>query len=282
MRPVDWLCVARNGQRRWQFVCLLAVLMFVAGAGCNLTHLATAPTATPAVPDPVLAGDVWEFASPGVAFRQIRQPLTETYTPVVWAVRIDPLQAQFRVHYSPGTAFSVIEWDSHLPDAEVIVNAAFFDPDHTALGLVVSDGIVHGTSFQGFGGMFQVDGAGHVRVCSLVTEPYAGEALQQAVQGFPVLIEAGGQRAPSGDGFDARSLRTVVGQDLHGNIVFVVFYSPISLSEVQDWLLASDLGLTVAFGLDGGGSTGLVIRRSSGKVRLPSFDRVPSVIAVYN
>ncbi len=248
--------------------------------GCNLSragHVIVIPTASSLPPD---LGDSWMAIAPGIEVREMALPVASLLargTMVV--VRLDPATVTMRVHYTPGEAHSLAEWQETLPEARIIVNGGFFDEADRALGLLVSDGQVYGQSFVGFGVMLQGDGVG-VRVRSLVTEPYQGEWLWQAVQAFPLLIE-GGALAAQGPGFDERSRRTWVGQDRFGRILFGETHNLIGLAALQAWLLAADLDLTIAFALDGGRSTGLIIRTPAYQRTLPSFDRLPSVIALY-
>lgn len=265
-------------------VCLVrrAVLVLAALAlfGCNLVLLPDGRqpvpvTATPTL-SPVPVANGWEPVSPGVEFRRLGSD------PEAFLVRLDPAVVTFRVHYSPGDPHSLNEWRTLLPQAWIIINAAFFDEEDQALGLLVSDGQAYGQSFSGFGGMFQVDAAGGVRVRSLVTEPYQGEWLGQAVQAFPMLIEVGGVLAPSGEGFDVPSRRTFVAQDRAGRIILAVIpHDLISLADLQQWLYQSDLDLYIAFGLDGGRSTAMGLYSPAGDRLYPALDQLPSVIAVY-
>ncbi len=129
--------------------------------------------------------------APGIEVREMALPVASLLARgTMIVVRLDPATVTLRVHYVPGEARSLAEWQEALPEARIIVNGAFFDEANRALGLLVSDGQAYGQSFIGFGGMLQVDGAG-MRVRSLVTEPYQGEALWQAVQAFPLLLEGG-------------------------------------------------------------------------------------------
>jgi uncharacterized protein YigE (DUF2233 family) len=218
--------------------------------------------------------------APGIEVREMVLPVVSLLargTMVV--VRLDPAIVTLRVHYTPGAAHSLAEWQEALPEARVIVNGGFFDETNRALGLLVSDGQAYGQSFVGFGGMLQVDGMG-VRVRSLVTAPYQGESLWQAVQAFPLLLE-GGTLAAQGPGFGERSRRTWVGQDRAGRVLFGATHNLVGLADLQAWLLAADLELMIAFALDGGGSTGMVIQTPIYQRMLPSFDRLPAVIALY-
>lgn len=268
-------------------VVLRALLFALALLGCTLARglsdLATSvPTALPAPTraPTALPGTGWTTVAPGVERRDARVTLdgASPFTAVV--VRLDPARVTFRVHYSPGDALRMDEWRDRLGAAVVIVNAGFFDEADAALGLVVSDGQASGQTFVGFGGMFQVDATG-ARVRSLVGDPYYGEPLIQAAQAFPVLVEAGGVAAPQGDGFDEGSRRTVVAQDGAGRILFIAVPGAfVSLADLQAWLLTGDLDIAIACALDGGRSTGMVIRGAETQM-YPSLDQLPTVIAAY-
>ncbi len=268
-------------------VCGLIGGLILVLAGCTLVvapenNAPAAPPTQAAAPAtrPIEARpDGWRTVAPGIEQRTMAVEGALGFD--AHLVRLDPAQVAFRVHYSPGTPRSLDDWQAALPQASVIVNAAFFDESGRALGLLVSDGQVTGQSFAGFGGMFQVDASG-ARVRSLVTEPYQGERLEQAIQAFPMLLEVGGVLAPSGDGFDQRNRRTVIAQDRAGRVIFAVIpYGLVSFSDLQQWLVASDLDLQIAFALDGGRSTGMVVRTPDGETVHPALDRLPSVIAAY-
>lgn len=271
----DWL--TDNHRMRSLVISSICLVLL----GCNLTRM----TQTGIAPTPVLtaipAAPGWSLIAPGIEQRNLDLDLGDEQQTRAVIVRIDPAAAHLRVHYSPDEPQWINEWGALLPDALVIVNGAFFDETDHALGLLVSEGQTFGSSFTGFGGMLQVTENG-VRVRSLVSEPYLGETLIHAVQAFPMLIETGGVLAPQGDGFDQRSRRTAVGQDRAGRIVFVVIpLNLVSLAELQQGLLNSDLDLTIAFALDGGGSTGLVIQGDE-DILYPALDPLPNVIAIYS
>lgn len=259
---------------------VLGLLML---AGCSLTRaeiIPPTPTDTPA-PAPIDTGG-WELIRPGIEQRTDTIAGQGTLSAAAVVVRIDPAQVTFAVGYRPGEPLSLNDWRAALPGAVAIVNGAFFDENQRALGLVASEGQIFGQTFSGFGGMFQVTDAGP-RVRSLVSEPYQGEPLWHAVQSFPMLVEAGGVPAPRGQGFDDPARRTVIAQDSAGRILLIITpLSEATFSAVQDWLLSSDLDVRIAFALDGGRSTGLVLDRAEGTDDVyAAFDRLPSVIAVF-
>jgi uncharacterized protein YbjT (DUF2867 family) len=120
-----------------------------------------------------------------------------------------------------------------------------------------------------------VDGVPSVR--SLVAQPHQpGERLDQAVQGFPMLIYPDGTAFAREDG--ARARRTALGQDAEGRIyVILAPRTALTLAELAAWMRASDLDLIIALNLDGGGSTGYDAGPSD---RVDSLTPVPSVVVV--
>lgn len=258
----------------------LGIVLFTL-LGCNLAvDVSNSVTIRPEMPPP--GTESWQVVAPGIEHRDMTIRLDGSRSVRAILVRLDPAWITFRVHYRPAAPYTISGWRERLPGAAIIVNGGFYDTDDYAVGMVVSDGQVYGQSYSGFGGMFQVDTGGLARVRSLVTEPYQGEALSQAVQAFPMLIEAPGVRAPQDGGFDDSSRRTLIGQDIAGRIIVVVIpRQSISLNDLQTWLLASDLDVQIALALDGGRSTGMVISTPGYSAVYPSLDKVPDVIAVY-
>jgi uncharacterized protein YigE (DUF2233 family) len=135
-------------------------------------------------------------------------------------------------------------------------------------GLVVGQGQTVGASYGAFAGMFAVTPAGP-SLRWLEQQPLQpGEALQAGLQSFPLLIKPGGILgfpAQHDDGQQAR--RTIVGQDRRGRIIFLVTgHQFFTLHRLSMYLVESDLDLDIALNLDGGTSSGLLLRRAA-----PSF-----------
>ena len=262
---------------------IFAAFLMLIGSACNLNVGSPPPTPRPtATPTPPTAAQGWTLVAPGVETRSIQVGQTFTNIPFNMIVtRIDPAQALFRVHYVPGTWRTFPEWQAVLSEPLLIVNGSFFTQGGEAVGLVVADGQRFGSTLRGFGGMFQVI-KDDVRVRSLVGEPFTDDAYNQVVQGFPMLIEPGGFAASTGDGFDDPARRTMIAQDRQGRVLLMVTpLGQLTLRNAQAWLLSSELDIDVAFGLDGGKSTGLYLNTGGTGTSYPSIDPVPAVIAVY-
>jgi hypothetical protein len=248
-------------------------------AAALLTGCASTPTALTATTPANITH--WESLAPGLE-RQFYKPGGDYPLTQLVALRIDPLQYTFRAQYRPGAPLNVTGWRDALPGAVAFVNANYFDPQGNALGLVVVDGLAYGHAYEGLGGMLQVQNGG-VRVRSTILEPYVGEALEQAVQAFPMLM-TNGQASFSNTQGDRASRRTLVGQDIQGRIVLMVTtsLSGIKLVDLSLYLASTDLQLVNVVNLDGGGSSLLaVMLPDQPSYFVPSFDPVPTVLAVY-
>ncbi|MEO8083904.1 MAG: phosphodiester glycosidase family protein [Ardenticatenales bacterium] len=190
-------------------------------------------------------------------------------------VRVDPGRYRFEVAYRPGAPQSLSAWQAET-GAAVVVNAGYFTEENVATGRIVSAGTPSGLSYGAFAGMFAVTESGP-EVRWLGERPYdEAEPLQEAVQSFPILVRPDGGAAYSEeDGRVAR--RTIVGQDRAGRIVLAVMpMGGLSLRALSEWLAtARDLDLRLAFNLDGGASSGLLLPDGTGD---PGLVPVPAVI----
>ncbi len=251
-------------------------------SSCSLTTDNIIPS-TEAMPSteiptvqPTISDSEWQQLAPGLeqrAYTPNDNPLAQ-----IIVLRIDPNMYTFRAHYRAGSPLGLGEWESTLSDAVALVNANFFDPQNRVLGLLVSDGMVYGSSYFGRGGTFVIQN-GQARVRSNLVEPYQGEALEQAVQAFPMLV-LDGVSIFEDLSATSTSRRTIVAQDIQGRILLMVTpFLGLLLTELSVYLPTTDMGIVNAVNLDGGGSTMMFVAPSN--FRLPSLDPVPSVLAVY-
>jgi exopolysaccharide biosynthesis protein len=241
-----------------------------------LTPTLLEPTSTPLPPS------TWEQLMPGLEIRSEWIVTGGVNTPIeMTIVRVDPALFDLKVHYDSGNIARVSDWQART-GAVFLVNGGFFLPTKETLGLIVTDGQAYGDSFVGHGGMLSVSEGG-VYIRSLAQFPYLpGEALEEAVQGRPMLLYPG--RYPVQFTLsDELSRRTAVGQDSQGRLVFIVNdYGALSLYALRDCLADNDeLDLWTAFNLDGGGSTGMALQVNGRSLLIESWSLVPSVVAVY-
>jgi uncharacterized protein YigE (DUF2233 family) len=129
--------------------------------------------------------------------------------------------------------------------------------------------------------MLAID-AGGAELRWLEQEPYnATESLQAALQSFPMLVKPGGIPGYGAEQeSNARARRTVIAQDRHGRILFIVAPKGyFTLYQLSLYLTESDLGLDLAINLDGGGSTGILVAEP--RELISPTRPIPFVILVY-
>lgn len=239
-------------------------------------HPTAWPTLTPLPPD-----TGWQSVQPGVELRRITVR-ADSSSEQLTLVRLDPTKVRFEVHYDPLNPRTVYAWAQEL-GSQIVINGAYFTPENTTVGLLISEGQHWGTPYGSFAGMFCVSSDGAVSVRWLQDFPYSpAEPLQYAIQSFPVLVKTGGIMGFPADADDGRpARRTVVAQDTSGRILFIVApEGTFSLHRTARFLTESDLQINVALNLDGGTSTGLWVSTDAGSLRIDSLVPVPSVITV--
>lgn len=271
---------------------LLLALLALAVAGCRRDLLAplVAPTASPAptptlAPTPIPADSGWETIRPGMEKRILNLVDDESgrWLENVTVVRLAPDAFRFGVAYRPGAPHSLEAWQAQTGSL-LVVNGGFYTEAYVATGLIISDGVASGVSYQGFGGMFAVTEDGPV-VRSLRETPYdPAEPLRAALQSFPLLLAPGGRPAfPEEDGQQAR--RTVVAQDESGRLLFLVANrGHFTLHRLSRFMESSDLDVDVALNLDGGPSSGLFVAPTAAgdaPLHIPSYSPLPAVITVH-
>lgn len=222
------------------------------------------------------AADGWRGIAPGLESQELAvRDAGGALVDRALAVRIDPARYAFDVAYRPGEPQSLAAWQAET-GADVVVNGGYFTEAHVATGLIVAGGTPSGASYGDFAGEFAVTAAGP-EVRWLAERPHdPAEPLVAAVQAFPLLVRPDGQPAyPDDGGLPAR--RTVIGQDAGGRIVVAVLpLGGLTLHALSTWLAgAPELALRIAFNLDGGASSGLLLPDGTGE---PGLSAVPSVI----
>lgn len=242
------------------------------------TNAAVAPPPVSPTPE---QDSGWVEGGVGIAVRHLRVPEQpgQPAFPVI-VVRLDPANVRLRVVYTPEHPRTLRQW---FADAQPLlaVNGGFFTEQYQSAALVVSDGVVSGGSYSGFGGMLAIAPDGNVSLRSLRDQPYdPHEPLMQAIQSFPMLLFPGGAPAAiDDDGAFAR--RTAVAIDRSGHLLLIV--SPASgftLRGLANWLAGSDLDIERALNFDGGSSTGMFLSVGALNEQIDSFGPLPMVLLV--
>lgn len=264
------------GKASWVRLTVSLLTMLLTLSACNM-QLKALPGAIAEAPSTVVARSGWTVIAPGLEWREITEDNDQLSQLKI--LRIDPRHYFFRAKYSPAKPYSLAQWRARVPEAVAIVNANFFDPAYMALGLVISDGVAHGSPYLERGGSFLVNGD-RATVHANGSMPQRNlDSAEQAVQGFPLLVEKGEQEYFGGPKQE-RAPRTAIAEDAAGKILIIS--APLlgpTLGDLSAFLAESDLEIETAFNLDGGGSTFMAVRDIN--YFQPSFDAVPVILAVY-
>lgn len=272
--------------RRSILLVLVIGLMLAITAGCTSDQLSLqrgtpatlAAQATP-MPSAETIMEGWEPAAAGLEFRTME--LTANGRNGTFSIiRLDPARYHIRVAYDRNNPGLVSEWAEAVKPV-ALINGGYFDKNKRATALVIFDGVVQGSSYEGFGGMVVVNADGKFELRSLRQQPYdPSEPLRQAMQSSPMLIQPGGEMSEL-EADEDRSRRTVIARDRAGRILLMVSPWPtFTLPELARALKDSDLELDAALNLDGGRSTGLYINTPAKQMLIEAFDRLPLVLVV--
>jgi len=236
--------------------------------------------ATPQVGPSTPALDKWTQAAPGIELRSEKWTTSTNDTDTVVITRLDPHKVHIKIGYNANQPLTMNEWMRET-GASAIINGGYFDDHNKPTGLLIADGQVVGSSYQGFGGMLAVDKQGNVTLRSLSEQPYNPDTdrLQQATQSSPMLMINGKRTQFSANEVNQR--RSVVATDTHGRLLLIV--SPeqaFTLDELATLLTTSDLSIKDALNLDGGASTGLYVNAGNQQVSIDPMTPLPIVIIV--
>lgn len=221
----------------------------------------------------------WQLIQPGLEQRTITL-LTEQglIAEEVTLLRMDPAVVELRVAYQPGAPRSLDAWQAET-GALAVVNGGYFTPEFFATGLIVVDGVASGISYGNFAGMLIISEAGS-ELRWLAQRPYLpDEPIRYGLQSFPMLIKPGGVADFPDDGGEP-SRRTAIAQDSHGRMLLLVApWGHFTLHALSQFLDRSDLDVDIAFNLDGGSSTGLLVAEP--RLEIAAYGELPAVITVH-
>lgn len=209
--------------------------------------------------------------SPAVTHRQIPGPVE------MHLVRFDRARATLRV--IDLAAGQTVAQAARANGALAGVNGGYFKPDHTPLGLVMSQGVVlhPQESAKILTGVLSVTSRGASLLRS--EEFKLGRRVWEALQAGPFLVDHGA--AVAGLNATRRAERTVLLADRQG-VAALLTTGPVTLAQLGQLLATpgtlGDLKIDRALNLDGGSSTALWVA-ADGFSR-PEWKPVRNAVAV--
>jgi len=220
----------------------------------------------------------WRVVSPGLEFATVSgEPYCRRGSSHVAVLRIDHGRLPLRVlHYTrqpEREPLTLIEWQKRT-GALAVFNAGQYYPDHSYMGLLVSDGeTVSRRMHPNFRAALVAAperGGREARVLDLERDTLDAKQprWREVAQSFMLFDRAGEVRVRRSD---LVANRTVVAEDRRGRIVVVVTEGGYTLADLARLLREGPLHLTHAMAMDGGYEAQLCV--NAGNFRYVSFGR---------
>lgn len=223
------------------------MIVSLAGASCQMDVVPT-----PAVDEPL---DQWISLSPAVERRVLRLPHEQTmYEIVAYRLRKDLITTSLYYQNPPKR---LEEWGA-MNEGDIVINGAFFTEEFLPTGAFTYQGaLMAGSSYEAARSATAAIADGTLSLFDTAEEPLPKRQWDHSFQSFPVLIHRSGEAGVTEES-EKIARRTVLADDEAGNIyLLIVDRTPITLFDLTNVLLASDLPLDMAVNLDGGPSTAL-------------------------
>lgn len=175
---------------------------------------------------------------------------------------------------------NIVTWSEVEPQANIIINGSYYLEDNSPAGyLMINRERVGELIFdQEVSGAVVVND-NQLEVRDLAEEPFiSGEKNDFVLQSFPFLIKNGLINIKKDSNKVAR--RTAIGIDNEKNIYLIILsHDELSLYRLAQSLKETGIDFVNVLNLDGGSSTGLVIRQSNGEFLIrDSLSKIPNVI----
>ncbi len=204
---------------------------------------------------------------------------------IIVVTKINPKFYKFTLHQDTKQPKNISEWQDFL-NSDIVVNGGFFDNNFNSTGGLIIDKKIFGkltkTGENGYTGMIIIDKK-NIDLKYLPKQQFQVDIKNlpdYALQSFPTLIIPDGKRGII-ENSNKKAKRTIIAKDKNKNILFInTKNSTMTLFEIMEFLLNSDLNINIAINLDGGKSSGIKILTNNFYYEIPSITKVPNVIAV--
>ncbi len=178
----------------------------------------------------------------------------------ITVLRIDEDKYEWALAQDRSNPKIISQWQQKLK-AEIVINGGYFDENNESTGFLKIEGEKFGNlsinGKNGYTGMLLIkDNQPELRY--LPAENYKNEKVNFALQTFPTLIYNNKSLITEDSGKTAR--RTVLAQTKDKKTYIIISESFISLYKLAQWLENSELDISIAINLDGGPSTGLIVK----------------------
>jgi uncharacterized protein YigE (DUF2233 family) len=249
----------------------LILLLLSLGVSCQTSLFNNAETPPKQSP---LQQQGWQTVTEGMERRVYKSDKPENGFEFT-AYRLNNKLFQLDLAYNQ-TPKRLEDWHKELGSI-LVMNGAYFTENMVPTGLFVDEGATMNAD------TYDLDRSGTVVIkngqLSFVSDFPASTVGLDLFQSFPLLVNNGEAAVATDSERIAR--RSVLATDEAGRILFlIVDKTPLSLYELSQILIQSDLELTYALNLDGGPSSGLLYNDGAFKESFLPLVELPIVLSV--
>jgi len=211
--------------------------------------------------------------------QSVRAPIATSTAGEIEMFRFDPAQYRFDLA-ATSSRLNIGAWAARLPGASAIVNGGYYLEDGSPAGYFAVNGERIGKA------AFDLDKTALLvfdegaEIVDTSSTDFALSGLKTAMQTYPFLVRDGAPAVREDSGKTAR--RSFIGVDRDGGVwMGVVANADVTLYELSRRLVGLGVEWRDVVNLDGGPSTGISVRFTSGRVVRETFGGVPNVIAAF-
>jgi exopolysaccharide biosynthesis protein len=223
-------------------------------------------------------GDGWHVIDDSISFIDWEYGEADE-TQIIKIFRLRPADFNISLEYSSEEPKYVSEWIGSLEDAEIVINGAYFHEDYSPSGYLKIDYSRIGERIfdQNLSGLLVIEN-NELSIRNLGKDPLSsGEKVENGLQSYPFLIKdlIRGFKEDSGK----KAHRTAIGLD-NNDYIYIILVDDhrITLYDLMVELIKTNIEFTQVLNLDGGTSTGMIIKRGNYEEIHDSMVKVPSVI----
>lgn len=226
----------------------------------------------------------WSFISESIEIREqtvLSAPTSSEITSSIdlLLLRFSPDLVEAKLHYQ-ALPIRMEEWQTRLLTPSILINGGFFDENFLPTGLFLLNGeVISKQAYdpQKSGTVLINQGLIQLIDTSLTPLPDLDEQIS-LLQSFPFLIKEGQGAIQDDSGLLAR--RTVIAETKNGQIILLIIdKTPVSLFNLMNILLNSDLEIEKALNLDGGPSTTAFIQTDDYSRSIVALSPLPQVLS---
>ena len=193
--------------------------------------------------------------------------------------KFDPNNVTFALHHNnPPERMTDL---ANRLEANLLINGGYFDEEFTPTGMFIIDGERIGRASYDLhrsGALIIQAGLASLVDTSNDDLPTVSEEVS-ILQSFPLLVIDNQPAIKEDSGKLAR--RTVIAENNDGEfLVILVDTTPVSLFELMNILLESDLAIKIALNLDGGPSSGVVVDVQGFSEKILPLSPLPQVVSI--